>query len=343
MNKKRRSIECKADPFINKYIKERSELIENSQSRVLSRILEHLAKSDKEIKRILDTSKKVRTIIENEFARRPVVPQMLKRKDIPSISPTEEDIVREFLPRLTSARLYLDFSTLKGDPISLARSCVEPSTLNHFYPIWAEPFESHTENSYWLDWTSKSSSEAWCITGVNGRGHLQDELVANTATWAWDFSAGTTEELDIWFQHSVRGPCVWRTDGGDVSLWILFEVYVDKWIPPESGTGWMTAEEVASIPYHICRLYSTNASLAMNGPPPEPNFVPGCPTCALALNPREGHIRVQVEEGFSYTVYSGLTVALAANEHAAISVGSLAGANFDPCKFRGNCMICRCT
>lgn len=342
MKKRWRHIECKADPFINKYIEERSELIENSQSRVLSRILDHLAKSDEEIRGILDTSRKVRTSLKNEFVRRPMVPKMLQRKDIPSIPLSEDELVKEFSPRLTSTRLYLDFNAVKGDPTSLLKACTAPSTLNHFFPIWAEPIESQEEN-YWFDWTAKSASEAWCVAGVPGGGRTQDELVANTATWAWDFTARSTEELDIWFQHSVRGPCVWRTDGGDVSLWILFEIYVDKWIPPESGTGWWTTEEVASIPRHICKLYSTNTSLAMNGTPPEPNFVPGCYTCSLALNPKEGHVRVHVEEGFSYTVYSGLTVALTANEHAAIAIGSLEGAYFDPCKFRGLCMICRCT
>jgi len=102
MNKKWRRIECKAEPFIRKYLKERSELIENSHSRVLSRIFEHLAESDKEIKRILDTSMKVRNRMVDEFEKPSVDPRILKKKDIPSIPPTEEDILKEFLPRFTS-------------------------------------------------------------------------------------------------------------------------------------------------------------------------------------------------------------------------------------------------
>jgi hypothetical protein len=343
MYRKRRVLGSKSKEFIEGYLNDRKDLMEQSPRRVLARILERLGKSDPEIQTILNAYKQARTGREISFLRRPKVPVTLQREDIPGIPLSDEERFGDFFPRLVSLRAYVeDPGLLLSEPAELLRSSLLMGTLDPLYPRWATVFESNPERSHWFQWTRRPRSEVLCISGLRGAGVLEDDQVTNTATWAWDFGAVATEPVDIWFQNFARGPCVWDSNDGDVSLWVLFEASVEKWIPPESGSGWETSVEVAKLEAQISRLWSTNPSLALDGPPPHPYLAPGSPEGAIPIHPQENnHIRVQVEAGYSYTVYSAVTVALTANEEAAIALGSLGGAYFQPCTVRGLCFICR--
>lgn len=345
--KRRRVLSCDAGTYVKRYIDERKASLDSSPTSVLARILEQLGRSDGKINELLKSAEDNRdTSYKQALLKRRKIPRALRRADLPAAAPTEEDELAEFFPRFVKVRGYVtprDMAQLNAKTI--LRSSIITADLNRYYPRWADEHYSDIEHTLWFNWTAKNASKALCVAAASGSGITEDEWVCNSATWAFDFTADATEQLDVWLTHSISGYCEWHSPGWQhyVSLWLLHEVFVDKWVPPPSGAGPWTYEEIGSIPLYVDRLYSNNSSLAMDGPPPQ-GYFGGSPTAGVpTASVGNGDLRVALEEGWDYTVYSGLTICLTANHHAAIGVGRLAGTDFLPFVIKGGirCFLCR--
>lgn len=299
--------------LMDEYIDRRGKIGHYTQSEMLASIIDYLAKSDPEIQRIVEASKKAQIASAEEFARRLTQPASVHLKaDLPFPPPFRGDVEEGFL-------------SPKGDTV--------PCHLQSKYPLWADALCSDEEKTGFFCWSYSPAPIAKFVAWAIGSGRLQDEWIDRSATWAWNFTPRVTGELDVVMPFRLSGgPCAWRKNGGNVSIWIITDVFVDKWVPPESGTGWETTEEIARVPTDTKLLYSTS-SLAMNGPPPQDgNFFANFSPCGTDL-------RINVEENFSYTIYAVVTVALTANEHAAIGAGQVAGTDIYECVLQADCQL----
>lgn len=323
--------------FIDSYLKKRSIYIENSESRIMARIIKHLGKSDPKIKDIVQVARKVHKKTSKHFVKKPSLPRMLRRKDLPCLEPLEDDVIEGLLPRLASLRVQIDPRVIATRTLGdIWNACTIACPRLNGWPDWGTEEFSNKGKTYWYNWTNKPTTVS-CVAGVAGSGRSQDEWVSNTARWYWLFTPDTTENLDVWISHKLSGSCAWRMNGGDVTVWIMTEVKVEKYVPGKMG--WQV---IKSLPRSIRLLYSTNSGLDMNGPPPQ-GYFGGTSNAYVGFAPADEGFTISVEEGFFHLIGVDVTVALTANEHAGIGIGELSGNYFDPCKLKGYCTLCRCT
>lgn len=327
--------------FIESYLESRSVYMENSESRLMTQIIRHLGKSDPKINAILERATKTHEETSKQFIRErssPRLPRMLRRKDIPCLEANEDNEIEALLPRLASLRVHINPRELATRNIKdIWNACTVPCPRLNGWPNWGNEEFSNDEKSYWFSWTNKPTAVS-CVAGVAGSGRTQDEWVSNTARWYWLFSPQVSESLDVWVSNRLSGPCAWRRNGGDVSVWIMTEVKVEKYIP--GNIGWQL---VKSIPRTIRLLYSTNSGLDMNGSPPQGYFGGSSRSSYVEFSPTDEGFAIDVEEGFFHLIGVDVTMVLTANEHARVGVGMMAGNYFDPCKLKAYCTLCRCT
>ena len=327
--------------FINNYLKSRSVYIESSKSRLIAQIMSHLGKSDPKINAMIESAGKIQEELSKQFLKEhssPRLPRMLRKQNIPCLEKNEDNEIETLLPRLANLRIHIDPREIATRSLKdIWNACTVPCPRYNGWPNWGDEEFSNDEKSYWFSWTNKPTSVS-CVAGVAGSGRSQDEWISNTARWYWLFSPEVTENLDVWISNRLSGPCAWRSNGGDVSVWIMTEVQVEKYIP--GNIGWQL---VKSIPRSIRLLYSTNSGLDMNGPPPQGYFGGSSRNSYVGFEPTDEGFTINVEEGFFHLISVDVTIALTANEHSAIGIGMMGGNYFDPCKLKAYCTLCRCT
>jgi hypothetical protein len=301
------------EQFMDEYIDRRGKIGRDTQSEMLASIIDYLAKSDPEIQGIVEASKKAQIASAEEFARRFSQPASVPLKaDLPFLPPFRLDVEEGIL-------------SPKRDTV--------PCHLGSQFPRWIDSFSSNIEQGGSICRDHRVPPIAEFVAWACGSGHSHDDWTYRCATWGWNFRPRVTGELDVVMPFRLTGrSCQWHKNGGDVSMWVITDVCVDKWVPPESGTGEMTPEEVARVPTDAKLLYSTVSSLAKNGPPPQGDFFANFSPCGT-------YLRINVEENFSYTIYAAVTVALRANEHAAIGAGLVAGNDFFWCALQADCQL----
>jgi hypothetical protein len=326
--------------FVAQHLRKKAEDIEDSPEQVRERILEHLAKSDKRIRALLHKANVAAANQAKAMLKRPPLPAALKRADLPAIATNEYVAPRgEFagdLPRLISIHGLLDPVALRGASLGdLWDALTVPAVRASGFPIWGDPQWSHSNQVYWSQWTSTSAFRAMCLAGCVGRGVWQDEMLTNTARWRWMFTPRASEPLQIFTSHGISGPCAWRSGGGHVSLWLLAETTVEKYV---SGQGW---QRVGFEDRSIRKLFSSNSGLAMNGPPPQ-GYFGGSSGSKVSFSGTDNGVAIAAEAGRLFTIGVDVTLALTANMNAAIAVGELAGSSLELCRLEApSCTICR--
>ncbi|MBU1170137.1 MAG: hypothetical protein KKD44_11285 [Proteobacteria bacterium] len=332
-----RSIGGDTGDFIGNHLKKRSVFIENSESRIMARIIKHLGESDPVIKDIVQNARTINEEKSKQFLKELSLPKMLCRNDLPCLETAEDNIMEGVLPRLASLKVKIDPRELATRTLNdVWNACTVACPRLNGWPNWGSEEYSNEGQYYWYDWTSKPTTVS-CIAGVSGRGRLQDEWVSNTARWYWLFTPSVSENLDVWISHRLSGPCSWRRNGGDVSVWIMTEVKVEKYMPRTS-----TWQVIKTLPRTIRLLYSTNSGLDMNGPPPQ-GYFGGTSDAYVGFAPSDQGFAIGVEEDHFHLVGVDVTIALTANENAGITVGKFAGSNFEPCEIKSYSTLCRCT
>jgi hypothetical protein len=338
-----RTISIDAGTFMKQYREQHKAAVEGSWSRTVTRVMERLGETDPQIASALRAHEAAQDGKQPRFFPPPERIDILKRYrllDLPESGKTNPVLLT---PRLVSVRaIVTGENILSADPAEVARALTRSCSPSLGYPKWDDEVFSTGGGHYWRGWGSNDTARASCLAGVSGSGVWEDEETYNTATWGWIMSAHQTEDITVYIGHYMTGPCAYRTDSGEVTLWLIYLAEVKKWVPPATSNDDWTEVTIASIPQHNERVWSTNDGLAENGPPPQGGFYGGTtsdgPYMAGTLEGDE--LRFTAEEGNLYTIYSGVCLCLTANMKAAIAVGYYAGSFCDPLKITGYCLLC---
>jgi hypothetical protein len=333
---------------LNKNLTQYKEQIEASDSLLIRRIIEHLGQADPEIQKMIEDARRVKRTSLEAFTKQHALDRTLRRSDLPAIKPPEtlppRELLKHILPRLRMVRLphnikNLATENLEGSIEDIIRACTEICWRLDNFPIWGDAFSSKPELGMWLQWTYKPTTAA-CYAHQIGIGKSQDHYTTNEARWHWWFGPDADESLDVWLTGRLSGPCDWR-GGGDVTLWLLTEAWVDKYTPstPDQPGHWT---EIGHLPRSIRLSYSTNDGLDQDGPPPRGNFESdGNPY--VSFTPSNRHFRIDAEAGRMHLVTLDVQLALIANFNAAIAIGEIGGDYIDLCELITYCNVCRCT
>lgn len=335
--------------FVDQYLEQHKELFEASETRLLHRIIERLGQSDPEIQRLVENASQVRRVAAEKFVQQPTIPPRLRQRgDLHGFNPpdqlSQQELLERVLPRLRMIRIPYNLKSMASRSLDDAiqqwiAACTEMSQRAAEDPRWADALISDPPDSgSFTGWSFKPTSArclAWCI----GQGHSQPNQVTNTARWDWWFSPDVSEDLEFWLTGRLSGPCVWRQDSGDVTIWVFTEARAFKWTPSTSEQPGFW-DQAGYIPYNLRLSYSTNDMLGDNGRPPARFESGGKPY--VEFTPTDDHFRISAEPGL-YVVRMDVTISLIADNHGVIVVGSSGGDNLDLCDLTTYCNICRCT